>query len=55
VQLIGTKGLSLARAAEMDRAGDDSLPVPLSPVIRTLVLVSATWAISSKTSCIGRL
>ena len=43
-----------AVALGVDEARDSSLPVPLSPVISTLVSVGATCSTSSRTLAIGR-
>ena len=55
-QLMATNlpGRRLAEASWMARA-ICSLPVPVSPRISTVELVSATWLISSNTSCIRGL
>ena len=42
------KGLVLPRRVEVNRLATSSLPVPLAPVIKTLVLVGATRPIGQK-------
>ena len=54
-QLIETKARSCRRLLAWIARAASSLPVPLSPVIRTVESVEATFSIRSKTSCIGRL
>ena len=46
----GSEAPLVPGAHPMDRAGNDLFPVPLSPVISTVVLWRATRAASSSTS-----
>ena len=54
-QLTATNGLPRRGDASWMARATSSLPVPVSPKISTVLIVCATWLISSKTSCIRGL
>ena len=53
--MTATNGAARRGEASCTARATSSLPVPVSPKISTVLMVSATWLISSKTSCIRGL